>query len=171
MFDVSASTIYNVRREYNLSKSLVIMNTSRFKKGHIPVNKGKHYKMKNSGQFKKGHLPKNSKPIGTISERSNYKRNSHYLYIKVARNKWKLLHYYIWKKEKGSDILKGMNLIFRDGNFRNCNLDNLKLISNKENMERNRNRKKAAESLRKIWSQDKLRVKYGLNPYSKFFKK
>lgn len=43
--------------------------TGRFKKGHIPYNKGKKYpnRPRNSGQFKKGNLPLNHLPVGTIT--------------------------------------------------------------------------------------------------------
>ena len=114
----------------------------RFQKGHVSANKGQkmsaeQYKKCKGTMFKKGIVPKNHQPVGTITERSNYKRSLTYLYIKVAEpNKWEHLHRHIWEKENGP-IPKGLNLVFKDGDFRNCVTNNLELITNKENMRRN----------------------------------
>lgn len=114
----------------------------RYPKGHVPANKGKKmpvrvYEKAQATMFKKGHIPKNHQPVGTISERSNHRRGSTYLYIKVAEpNKWRMLHRLNWEKVHGP-IPKGMNLVFKDGDFRNCSLDNLELITRAENMRRN----------------------------------
>jgi hypothetical protein len=114
----------------------------RFEKGHVPANKGKNmpaeiYEKCRGTMFRKGDIPKNHKPVGTISWRGNYKRRSYYLYIKVAElNKWEMLHRHLWEKEHGP-IPKGINLVFKDGNQKNCSLDNLELISNAGLMIRN----------------------------------
>ncbi|MFH0757349.1 MAG: HNH endonuclease signature motif containing protein [Bacteroidota bacterium] len=114
----------------------------RFQKGHTPVNKGKpmspeQYEKSKHTFFKKGQLPVNLQPVGTITVRSNHRRKRSYLYIKIAEpNKWLHLHRYIWEMEHGP-IPKELNLVFKDGDFLNCQIDNLELITKAENMRRN----------------------------------
>ena len=115
---------------------------SRFKKGHPSANKGKkispeQYEKSKHTFFSKGHIPKNHKPVGTITERSNTKRGSIYLYIKTEEpGTWVELHRYNWQLVNGA-IPKGMNLVFKDGQHKNCSIDNLELITNEEMMQRN----------------------------------
>ena len=108
---------------------------TRFKKGHIPFNKGK--KMKIAGRmsetfFKPGHRPQNAVPVGTEVVSSDG-----YLKVKVAEpNEWKYKHRLVWENENGS-IAKGMALIFKDGNRMNCSIENLELLTRSELMRRN----------------------------------
>jgi len=114
----------------------------RFSKGHVPNNKGKKQtefmsveaieKIK-ATQFKKGNLPHNTKTDGYIIIRKD-KRGA-YKWIK-KEGKMQPLHIWNWKTEK-SEIPKGYNVIFKDGNTLNCNIDNLDCISKEENMKRN----------------------------------
>jgi hypothetical protein len=168
MFDVAESTILRIKRIYNLKKSQEILNASRFKKGHMPDNKGKSYPLINNGQFKPGHIPINTwKPVGTISLRSNYKRNQRYYYIKTAEpNKWKALHRLLWEQKYGK-IPKGMIIIFKDKNPLNCEIENLEMISRVENVRRNYNREKARIAMKKLWNREKIRAKYGLRRETK----
>ncbi|MFV0310846.1 MAG: HNH endonuclease signature motif containing protein [Dysgonomonas sp.] len=104
-----------------------------FKKGQIPVNKGKKQTEFMSRQaiertratrFKKGHMPANSVPVG-------YERidKDGYIYIKTQENrKLVLKHRYIWEQNNGA-IPKGYNIQFRDGNKHNCSIENLYIIS------------------------------------------
>lgn len=113
----------------------------RFQKGYIPANKGKkmsrhQYELASRTMFKPGHLPFNTKKDGDITVRGNYKRGQKYQYIRLSASKWKELHRYIWEQAYGS-IPKGYNVIFKDGNIMNCNLENLELVSDKELMARN----------------------------------
>jgi hypothetical protein len=114
----------------------------RYPKGHVPANKGKKmpahiYEKAKATMFKRGNIPQTHRPVGTISERSSHKRESTYLYVKIAEpNKWKMLHRLTWEKANGP-IPRGMNLVFKDGDFRNCSLENLELITRAENMRRN----------------------------------
>jgi hypothetical protein len=109
------------------------------KKGSISPNKGK----KRSGlyspealekmsrtQFKKGHIPFNRKPVD--HERTDSKAG--YIYVKVSGNrKMVLKHRYIWEQHNGP-IPPGYNIQFRDGNRQNCAIDNLYIISKKEQL-------------------------------------
>ena len=115
---------------------------TQFQKGNVPANKGKKMKIEQyekckDTMFKAGHIPMQHKPVGSITIRNNYKRGSSYMYIKIGEtNVWKLLHRYVWENAHGL-VLKGMNVVFKDDNFKNCDLSNLELISDAENMMRN----------------------------------
>jgi len=167
MFNVSESNILSLKRKYDLKKSHELMDACRFEKGHIPFNKGKSHDYPNSGQFIKGHTPKNHRPVGSI--RNSYKhKNPQYFEIKIVEhNRWKLLHRYIWEQHNG-EIPKGNIIIFEDGNTSNIDISNLRMITRRENLIRNRNRGKASRSLKETWRKEKQRVKYGLPQLTKF---
>ena len=114
--------------------------TGRFKKGHIPFNKGKKgvcAKGCEKTWFVEGHLPHNTKPIG-------YERITRDGYIEVkikmrpshpsCNDNFKLKHRLVWEEAHGP-IPKGCNIIFLDGNRQNCDLENLALVSQAENLE------------------------------------
>lgn len=115
-------------------------NVTTFKKGHTPANKGK--KMDESIRekvahtwFKSGHLPKNAKYDGHISARK-YKTGRVYLHIRVELGRYVLLHRHTWEQAKGEIPPKHV-VTFKDGDTMNCNIDNLELITMKENRLRN----------------------------------
>ena len=107
---------------------------ARFLKGLIPHNKGK--KGHNSGketQFKKGRLPHNHRPVGT--ERFS---KEGYVEVKVADpSTWKKKHHIVWEKVNGA-VPKGHLVIFADGDKYNFDIDNLVLITKKQNAIMNR---------------------------------
>lgn len=111
----------------------------RFKKGHIPVNKGKKMpdevreKVKHTF-FKKGNLPHNTLYDGAIVTR-NDKSGHKYKYIRISKGKWEALHRYVWEQKHGK-IQDGFNVVFKDGDTLNCDIDNLECISNAELLER-----------------------------------
>lgn len=111
---------------------LVCPNSGCYKKGNIPLNKGKKGFMKaNATSFKRGNIPPNIKKVGSIVK---VKDKSGYLYlrIKIAEpNKWQMLHAYIWEQKHGK-IPKGHCVIFKDKNTLNLSLDNLMLVSRSE---------------------------------------
>lgn len=123
---VSESSISNLKSKYGLRSGIV---GGRFKKGHVPNNKGKHmtleqYRKCKRTMFKKGNIPFNYKPIG--SERID---RDGYTYIKVAEpNKWKLKHRVLWENNNGP-IPEKHKLIFADGDRQNICLENLILVS------------------------------------------
>ena len=118
----------------------------KWEKGHIPYNKGKKItefmtpaQIENlkKTQFKKGHIPKNYLPIGTEMECKGY------IYVKVTDtpnvrrvDNWKLKHRLLWESVYG-EIPKGHNIQFKDGNPKNITIDNLYIISQKEQMKQN----------------------------------
>lgn len=133
-------TAYNEKFDDNITISRVkgymsnhkINNglTGRFKKGNIPVNKGKKGfcpKGCEKSWFQKGHIPKNHRPVG--SERIS---KDGYVEIKVEEpNKWRLKHRVIWEKENGA-IPKDCAILFLDGNSQNLNINNMQLIRRAE---------------------------------------
>ncbi len=127
---------------------------SYFVKGHTPANKGKKItdymseeavKKVKLSTFKKGHVPGNTLYNGAVVIRNQ--NNNQYAYIRVACGKWEPLHRFRWKRVNG-EIPKGYIVVFADGNTMNCAIENLELISRKENALRNQNAKKAAEKMR-----------------------
>lgn len=145
--NVSESAIANQKVKLNLSSGIT---GGQFKKGNIPANKGKKwddYVSKKSQKrsletcFKKGNIPHNHRKVG--SERIT---KEGYIEIKVKEpNKWQLKHRYIYEKKYGK-IPDGYNLIFLDGNRKNLEFSNLKLVSKAEDLIMNNN---------KLFTQDK----------------
>lgn len=127
LFNRKYGTDYSVSQIHTLCsrRGWLTGRDGRFKKGHIPVNKGTRGLMKaNSGSFKKGQVPANFKPVG--SERIDV---DGYVWVKVADpNKWKLKHQQLWERKNGP-VPKGHVLRFIDHNPLNCSLDNLELMS------------------------------------------
>ena len=118
--------------------------SGRFKKGMVPATKGKKWAefMSSEGQknslkttFQTGHLPHNTKANGVISVRRE-KFGRLYKWIRVAQAKWVMLHVYNWEKQYGKVPL-GMIVVFKSGTD-NCNIENLELITRRENLDRNR---------------------------------
>lgn len=101
-----------------------------FKKGHVPVNKGKTWDemMSPEGQnrsrqtwFKKGLTPHNKVPIG--HER---RTRGGYILVKVAEpNVFKQKHRILWEQHHGP-IPKGFDICFIDGNPDNLTIENLR---------------------------------------------
>jgi hypothetical protein len=114
----------------------------RFTPGHTPFNKGKEmpsevYEKVKDTMFKPGNRPHNWKPDGSIVERKDTDLSGRvYLYYKIRDSKWILYHNKIWIDANGPIPNKHI-IIFKDGNTRNCQLDNLQCISMKENVIRN----------------------------------
>ena len=152
---LSLSQVYNRAHNMGLKKSDEYNNTAdsgrfykgvrrypngEFKKGSIPHNKGKKmtpevYQKVSHTFFKKGQKPINRKEDNAISIRTDT-TGIGYKYIKLADSEWELYHRYLWKQHHVS-IPKGHIVVFKDKNSMNCTIENLEIISYKENMERN----------------------------------
>lgn len=109
-----------------------------FKKGHVPANKGKTWSDLNISEetrkrmlstcYKKGNIPKTWKPVGMETLRGDG-----CIWRKIAEpNKWRPLHILIWEEANGP-VPEGMCLTFLDGDRSHVTLDNLMLISRREN--------------------------------------
>lgn len=137
--NITKVNIKNFRGNNHLNSGL----TGQFKKGNIPHNKGKRQndymsiesiEKTKATRFKKGNIPANHRDVG--SERIT---KDGYIEIKIKEpNKWQLKHRYIYEKKYGK-IPKGYNLIFLDGNRKNIDLSNLKLVSKSEDLIMNKN--------------------------------
>lgn len=116
----------------------------RFKKGDKPPNKGKKQtdymsyeaiERTKATRFKKGNKPHNTREDATISARKD-KTGRTYLYYRISLGKWVLYHRWLWEQKYG-EIPPEKHLVFKDGDSTNVTLDNLELITRKENMKRN----------------------------------
>jgi hypothetical protein len=106
----------------------------KFKKGQ-KYNPNSGAKSANKTSFKKGGVPHNHRPVG--SERIS---KDGYVEIKVAEpRKWMLKHRYLWQQING-DIPKSHIVIFEDGDNRNFEASNLRLISCAEHAVINKNK-------------------------------
>lgn len=119
----------------------------RYKRGHVPANKGTRRpgwfagRMRET-QFKKGQRPRKTLPVGTI------RANAYgYLRIKISEKpeppgqrganslNWEFVHKRVWEQAHGA-IPKGYRIWWKDRNHGNCALANLELVSDKEHMAR-----------------------------------
>ena len=152
LLGVTISKVYNTAWNAKVKKSAEYMLTpesgriiepsvaNQFKPGHTPHNKGKQmdaeiYEKVAPTMFKKGNKPHNTKPNGTINIRAD-KTGRLYQYIKIKDCQWELLQRHVWTQANG-EIPPGSVVIFLDGNYLNCELNNLQVISRRENMARN----------------------------------
>jgi len=116
------------------------------KKGDVPFNKGKKQIEYMSSQaiartkitrFKKGNAPHNTNPEGNgaiVLRKDNSGRI--YKYIRIKKNEWHLYHRVLWERNHGK-IPDNHVIFFKDGDSLNTTIDNLSLITMKENMLRN----------------------------------
>lgn len=103
-----------------------------FEPNRTPWNKGKNFIAGGRSaetRFKKGQAPINWKPVG--SERVS---KDGYIEVKVSEpDNWELKHRFIWEYNYGKPP-EGAIVAFKDGNRLNVSLDNLALITRKENV-------------------------------------
>ena len=147
----SVNAVYNIAQKMGLKKSEAFMQmeyerqgkrllmagkNSRFNKGKIPHNKGKKmdpstYERVKPTMFQKGIVPHNTKYNG--HERIS---KDGYVEVRIRKGKYALKHRVIWEQVNGK-VPKNHILIFKDGNKQNITLENLELITLRENMLRN----------------------------------
>lgn len=149
---LSEGSVYNRAYAMGIKKDPVYLRSTQyppgylggkatqFQKGQVPPNKGQKmsndvYQKVAKTMFKKGSKPMNTQPIGTIHQRKDT-GGKMYLYIKLADSKWQLLNRYTWEQHNGP-IPKGMVVVYKDGNYLNNDINNLLMITKKENMARN----------------------------------
>ncbi len=130
-----------------------LFNHGRYGKGQIPFNKGKKmsvetYAKVSATMFKKGNKPHNTKHDNAVSIRKD-SSGYQYKYIRISEGNWKLLHRIVWEDANGP-IPKDHLIVFKDKDALNCDISNLECISNTENLDRNRDREKAANSIRSL---------------------
>ena len=89
--------------------------------------------------FQKGHVPKNYMEVGTYTHTTEG-----YLIRKIKEEgtqweRFEFVHRAVWEEHNGP-IPEGKMVIFLDGNKDNCDIANLALVDNNENLEMNRRR-------------------------------
>lgn len=112
----------------------------RYAKGNVPANKGKkmnaeQYEKCKNYMFKKGNIPTNTKYDGYITERKD-KNGRSYLYIRISKCAYMLLHRNIWEKHNGP-VPQGYNIVFKNGNSNDVRIENLEMITDAELMQHN----------------------------------
>ena len=139
--------------------------TGQFVKGMRPWNTGtKGLTGKNRTTFRKGNVPPNRKPLW--SKRVDSKDG--YLLIKIPERdpytgfptRYKAKHKYIWEQENGP-IPAGHAVIFKDGDRRNFEPENLMLVKRAELLALNNlgYKEAPAEVKPSILALSKLRIK------------
>ena len=124
--------------------------TGQFEPGHIPVNKGKKmpaevYDKAAPTMFKKGDIPANHMNVGEYTHTTDG-----YLIQKVKetgtqRERFEFVHRKVWETHFGP-IPEGKMVSFLDRDKDNCNIENLVLIDNHENLELNRSNLRFSEA-------------------------
>lgn len=135
----TAKQINSFYKNHHLNSGL----DGRFEKGHIPTNKGKkgwYAPGTEKTRFRKGNLPSNTKPIG-------YERVSRDGYVEVkikmrpsrpdCNDNFVAKHRLIWEQAHGP-IPPDCVVIFKDGDKRNFDIDNLALVTKAERLEMSR---------------------------------
>lgn len=137
--DMKESQISNKKKNLNIKSGV----NGQFQKGNKPHNKGLRWSdyMSKAGQensrkttFKKGNIPSNHRNL--YEERFD---KDGYIEIKIKEpNQWEFKHRFIYENKYGK-IPKGHKIIFLDGDKYNLDIDNLKLVSNAEELIMNKN--------------------------------
>jgi len=141
-YQISEATVNLWARAWNAKRSSFFKNSGCFTRGSEPANKGKKqvYRSEEARQaseatrFKKGQVPQNRLPIGSLTYRSRFNRNRDSgWYMKVAEpNHWKEVKHLVWEKTNGP-IPKGMVVRIINGDINDLRIENLQLITMKEN--------------------------------------
>lgn len=128
-------------RAYKKNHDIVSGVDCRFQPGQEPPNKGKpmsheQYEKCKATMFKKGQIPKNYMEVGEYTHTTDG-----YLIRKVQekgtqRERFEFVHRAVWEEHNGP-IPAGKMVSFLDGDKDNCNIENLVLIDNAENLEMN----------------------------------
>jgi len=149
-------TVYQRARRLGLKKSAAFQQSEvsgrtlpghtrvggQFTPGHQSWNKGTHYAAGGRSaetRFGKGHKPANTVPIGTVVL-------DHYGYQKqkirenaprgMTRHNWQFVHILLWEEHHGP-VPPGHNVVFINGNKADIRIENLELITRREQMRRN----------------------------------
>ena len=113
-------------------------NAGRFTPGHNTWNKG----MKGldiggkETRFKPGDMPHTWRPIGHTRETKDGYLQRKVQDTRVTRRDYVGVHHLVWRMH-GRSIPPGHALVFRDGDIRNFDINNLELVSRAELMRRN----------------------------------
>lgn len=112
---------------------------TRFKPGQSSWNKGKKFDAggrSKETRFTKGQRPHTWLPIGTERVSAEGYLERKLTDTGCTRRDYVPVHRIVWR-DAGRDIPPGHALVFKDGNKRNFDLDNLELVTRQELMRRN----------------------------------
>lgn len=116
---------------------------TRYRKGHVPANKGLRRPGWAPGrmaetQFRKGARPQTWRPAGTeVVDGDGYrKRKVSDDRSKPSRFNWRFVHVWVWERAHGP-VPRGHAIVFRNGNRSEIRLRNLELVSRRELLRRN----------------------------------
>lgn len=157
---------------------------NRFVKGQEPFNKGKNRTEWMSAEaqekcmrtaFKDGNIPHNAYAAGTEIVRNGR------VYVKVpGRRRLMLKQHYVWQQHHGK-IPQDYVVKFKDGDFMNCDISNLYIMSRADacaktisemSAEQRKARQEVATARRnETIRKDKMRIRWGLEPRTKLVKK
>lgn len=130
--DFSVTQIKSAKSRNKISSGL----TGCFEKGHSTWNKGKKGYFApgtEKTRFQKGHKNANTREVG--SERIT---KDGYIEVKVAEpNVWRLKHAVVFERENGK-IPKNCSILFLDGDKKNTDISNLKIVLKSELLIMNR---------------------------------
>lgn len=127
------------RSRQNMQRPDHPAHRSRFQKGLVPHNKGKPHPTRGRAaetQFKPGMRPHTWHPIGHTRE-----TKVGYLQRKVSdtrctRRDYVGIHHLVWRMH-GNTVPPGHALVFRDGDKRNFDINNLELVGRADLMRKN----------------------------------
>ncbi|WP_455500930.1 HNH endonuclease signature motif containing protein [Gemmiger sp.] len=133
-------------RAYKKNHGIVSNLDTRFQKGQEPYTKGKKQseymspeaiERTKATRFQAGQAPANLLQVGAV-----VKNTEGYLLRKKQMEgtqweRWEFLHRAVWEEHNGP-IPESMMVSFKDGNKENCDISNLMLITNAENLELHR---------------------------------
>jgi hypothetical protein len=187
----SAAATYGIRKsaEFKERQMRDMINSPqsiahRYAKGHKSSFKGeKWYELMPEEArkkclrtaFKDGHIPHNAYAAGTELVRDGR------VYIKVPGiRRVQLKHRYVWEKHHGK-IPEGHIIKFKDGDFMNCDIDNLYIMSRADACVKMTSEQTPEQIKRKmsivqahrneLIRKDKMRIRWGLEPKSKIVKR
>lgn len=158
-----------------------------FRKGQAPANKGRKMETWMSaesierskvGRFKKGECRDDNpcrRPIGW-----EFQEKDGYVCVKCPDGKRRAKHRWVWEQAHGP-IPKGMVIRFKDGDRTNCQLENLFMVSQAENLRLVREamspeawaamERKRVETRNERIRRSRLRMRWGLEPIYEFLKR
>lgn len=118
-----------------MQKGNSISPKTQFKKGMVSPRKGKKMiyhseesKIKSqANRWKKGNIPPNIANDGEV----RWREGLGYYFIRISSENWELYNRFLWKQVHG-EIPEDHNIIFKDGNRKNCVIENLECLSNAE---------------------------------------
>lgn len=149
ILDMSESAVEVQARRDGLRKSPEYMRVRSkagwFKPGLVPSNKGRKIseycppealeRMRRT-QFKRGNTPANQKPLGSERVFSGYVEVKVSMSGKRACERWVPKQRVIWEQHHGP-IPQGCIVVFKDGNKRNFDIDNLELRNRSQHCKNN----------------------------------